>query len=189
MIKKASDCSIRIFMKCLFEHDVSDVENFDAIWTEYVDISGIGETKEMDLLVAIHNIQVRLIIIPAMIQFQLDYIKKFDEPYKDGFWFFKKYGHKLIWNPNFPLAFLKQLEFVQIKEKKYYAESDKLEKELKDLKTDGVVKDGKERQQFIKLLIAVGKPYMGGIDRDKTDMETYGMMVRDYFDSVKEAKI
>lgn len=179
-------------MRCLFEDDHEGVENFDAIWTEYIDISGIAESRDKDLLVAIHNVDVRLFVVPEMIVFQKKFFAEWERehgsgmPYIDGFWFFKKHGHRLKWNEDDPGNFFQQLEFVEIKERKFIAERDDLRKQQKLLHTKGVAIDGNGRREFIKLLNAVGKYRRNDIDRDKTDMETYAYMIKDYFESAPE---
>lgn len=173
-------------MRCLFEDDFEGVENFDAIWTEYIDLSGIAQTRDKDLLVAIHNIEVRLLVIPEMISFQLKFMAENKMPYVDGFWFFKKYGHRLTWNEDDPDNFFKQLEFVDIKERKFIAERDDLKKQQSLLKKNGVVVDGNGRKEFIKLLNAIGKYRRNDIDRDKVDVETYALMIKDYFETSTE---
>ncbi|MDP4264929.1 MAG: hypothetical protein Q8941_20540 [Bacteroidota bacterium] len=197
MIKKASDCSVRLFMRALFEDDRSQIDNFDAIWTEWVDLSGVSETREKDLLTAIHNIHVRQLVIPEMIQLQLEHLRIFKQPYfedpdnpENYFKFFRKYGHRLSWNDEAAKYaveetindFINQLKRVDTKERQFVPELAGLEKELKELKKEGVKIDGNGRKEFIKLLNDVGKYRRNDIDRDKTDVETFAIMVRDFFD-------
>jgi hypothetical protein len=181
MITKASECSLRVFMKCLFEDDQSDVDNFELIWSEYVDLSGLCENREKEILVSIHNIKVRQSVIPALIKFQLDYIERFKEPYLEAFWIFKKYGHQVIWNSDAE-ELARQLERVRLKELQYESQLDMIERELQDLKKEGVKIDGNGRKEFIRLLNDVGKYRRNDIDRDRTDVETFAIMVRDYLD-------
>lgn len=185
MIKKASECSIRQFMHGLYEDDVSEFENIELIWTEYIDLSGISENMEKDLLVSIHNIDVRRMVVPEMVKFQRDCVAALGVPYVAGFWFFKKYGHRLEYDGD-NQAFDHKLEMILADEKVFYAEQEILKKDLEALRKDGVKMDDNGRKEFIRLLNAVGRSYSGGIDRDKTDVESYALMVREYIENQKQ---
>lgn len=181
MITKAAECSINIYMRCMWGNDRTDVENFEKIHDEYMDLSGLAETEQKDVLIAMHNLTVRILVIPAMIKFQCDYFAEYKEPYVDGFGFFKKYGHTLTWELGEAEQFYKQLEKIESKEKKYESQLDILKKQFNDLQKGGkVIAKKNGRQEFIKLINRVGK--YKDIDRDKVDMETFGLMVKDYFE-------
>lgn len=184
MITKASECSLTVFIRCLFDKNYKDVEGWDNIYTEYMDISGIGATIQKDLLVQIHNLHVRIVTVPAMISFQVEYFKKYEEPYLGGFDFFKRHGHKLTWDSEHPGNFAKQLERVETIERKYFAELDQAKKQLDKIEKQGakLPAGGNGRHQFIQLINNVGKYRRNDIDRDKTDVETYALMVKDYFE-------
>lgn len=181
MIKKACECSVRQFMKALFEDDRSEFENFELIWAEYVDLSGLCETREKDLMAAIHNIDIRQKVIPGMSKFEMSYLEEFGKPYLDAFWIFKKFGHRLKWNDD-KEDFLRQLEFMRLKELTHESVRDKLEKELADLRKVGIKIDGNGRKEFIKLLNDIGKQRRNDVDRDKTDVETFALMVKDFLE-------
>lgn len=184
MITKASECSVRQFMRALFEDDLSGFENFENIWTEYIDLAGVSENMEKDLMVAIHNIDVRRLVVPELVKLQRDCIEALGSPYVNGFWLFKKFGHRLSFEGDI-LAFDDQLERALTKEKIHFAEQEKMKKELADLRKNGIQMHGNGRKEFIRLLNVVGKTYSGGIDRDKTDVETYALMVKDYLENVE----
>lgn len=180
MITKASECSITLYMRCLFGKDRTGMDNFEAIHDEYMDISGLAESEQKELLVAIHNLTVRLLVIPGMIKFQCDYFAEYQEPYFDGLLFFKKYGHTITWDLEHPEQFVLQLERMEIKERKYESQLDILKKQFADAQKGVIVQKKNARHEFIRLINRVAKHR--DIDRDKTDMETFGLMVRDYFE-------
>jgi len=184
MIAKASECSVRVFMRALFEEDYTDILDFGKIYDEYVDLSGAAETQELELMVLIHNIEVRMFVTNGFVQFQKDYIAQYNEPYWDGFWVVKKYNHELKWN-NDKQEFLDQMEMMLSREKRFVPELANYQKELSQLQKEGSKPDSNGRKQFIKLLNAVGKDRRNDVDRDKTDVETFALMVKDYFDSRK----
>jgi hypothetical protein len=156
--------------------------NLDVLYTEYIDLSGLGETHQKTLLINIHNLEVRLTVMPALIDLQKKSFAATNAPYEPAFELFKKYGHRLRWDADEPMAFIKQLERVEIREKKCIAELDSFMKELGTLKKEGPKVNANGRQDFIKQLNRVGKP--GFIDREKTDMESYSLMIADYYEEL-----
>jgi len=186
MITKCCECSVRIFMKCLFNQDYEALGggDFEKIHTEYVDLSNIGQTKEFDLMNAIHNLQTRIMTVPILVQVQFGFFKNFEMPFVNAFDEFKKYGHRITWDPERPELFIGQMERVAIKEKKFTAELDTRLKELTDLKKNGVKVDSNSRHSFVKMLNTLGKEGYQ-IDKDKTDMEEMSLMIREYDESVR----
>lgn len=180
MITKCSDCSVRVFMTCLFDHDYTQLEggDFEKIFTEYIDISGIGETKELELMVAIHNIQTRITYIDAQVDIQKKFLHNFGIPFVNAFEDFKKYNHRLSWDPENPDKFVTQLQRVVVIEKKFHAELDTKVAELKKLKKDGVQPNSNGRRDFVRRLNNLGKEGYQ-IDKDKTNMEEVALMIRD----------
>lgn len=184
-IEKCCDCSIKIFMECLFHgrRELLNGGNFEEIFTEYVDLSGIGETQEYNLMNGIHNIQTRMVFIESMIEFHKRFLKEFNMPYVDGFKDLRKYGHRLTWDPEHPQIFVQQLQMMEIKEKKNQAELDKMIKELNALKKDGVKPDKNGRVNFVRQLNNLGKAGYD-INRETTDMEALALMIKDHGEEV-----
>lgn len=181
MITKASECSITKFMAYSFDGKDEDIEGPELIWAEFIDLSGLCENREKDIMVVMHNICVRKFVIPGLIQFQLAHLEKFEKPYIDGFWLFKKYGHRLEWKEDLQ-EFVMQMDRIRLAELQYDSQLESLEKDLQSLKKDGVKITGNGRTEFIRLLNDVGKYRRNDIDREKTDIETFALMVKDYFD-------
>lgn len=190
MITKCSQCSIKVFMDCLFENDFRGLDGggkdeLDVIHTEYVDLSGIGETREYELMISIHNTEERLTFITTQLEIQQRFFKNFDIPFVNAFDDFRKYGHRLTWDDNNPEAFLKQLDMIEIREKKFVAEYDKHVKELKTLKSDGVKIDGNGRRDFIRQMNNLRR-FGYQVDKDKTDIEELALMIRDHSNIMRE---
>lgn len=173
MITKASECNIRTFMRCLFEQDYTGVKNFDSIHQEYIDTS--GESRWLDLQITIHNTNVRVATVPAMIKFQHEYFKQYKEPYWDGFWFFEKYGYKLTWDPKNPAQFFNQLERIEMEEKKYELRLDRLKEDFEVMQKNG-------EYEFINLFNKIRESK--DIDMDQTDIRSFALMVKDYSESI-----
>ncbi len=187
MITKCSECSVKIFMKCLFDGDASDLGggDFDKIYTEYIDISGIGESKEFSLMSNIHNLNARILFIDAMIEVQKRFFMNFDIPFIDGLKDFRRYGHRITWDSANPDLFIKQLERVETVEKKFLSELDNYMNELESIRKNGVQPNVNGRIEFVRLLNELGKEGYK-IDREITDMESVALMVKDYNQSVMD---
>lgn len=182
---QCSEVSVKQFMDAMYNgrfEGIGGQANMDPLYTEYIDLSGLGETHQKTLLINIHNLEVRLTVMPALIDLQKKSFAATNVPYEPAFELFRKYGHRLRWDSDEPMAFIKQLERVDIREKKCIAELDEFMKELADLKENGPKISANGRQDFIKQLNRVGKP--GFIDREKTDMESYALMIADYHEDL-----
>ena len=62
-ILKCCDINIRTFMAAMFNQQydgVGGADNWEIVYTEYIDLSGIGETQQYHLLCNIHNTQKRI---------------------------------------------------------------------------------------------------------------------------------
>lgn len=187
---KASECSIKIFMLCLCEGKLELVggeENWDALYTEYIDLSGAADTKECTLLRNIHNIKCRLWMISSLIAHQISWHSQFSVPFPHAFKDFKGYGHRLVWNDDWP-DFEKQLQRVETKEKKKVAELDILQKEYEKLKAHGLkAKDVKanDKKDFIKLIHAIEENRGFALSRTETMIDEFAIMVKTQKDAAE----
>lgn len=174
-------------MACLFDKDETGLEggDWEKLFTEYVDISGIGETIEFDLLLSIHNIQVRMTFIASMVELQKRFFKEFNMPFLKAFEDFKKYGHRISWDASDPGKFITELQRIEVRERRFQSELDVKVKELKKLKKDGVQPNTDGRKDFVRQLNNLGKVGYK-IDRDKTDMEELALMIKDQNSILKD---
>ena len=174
-----SDISVRRFMAALFNKDLTGLNNWEELYMSFIDLSGMGESRESALMVGIHNIQVRLTVIEGFINYQTKFLQEFDMPFEQGFDDIKCYGHRLTWDAGNPGAFLKQMKLVESKENKNISQLDVLYKELKDLRENGHKADSTSRADFVRMLNTLNKAGFT-IDKDKTDMEELSLMIKDY---------
>lgn len=182
MITKCSECSIRIFMRCLFNQDYEGVENFESIYTEYIDLSGIGLTQEFNLLLNIHNIQTRLNAVENHVRIHRAYFAAAGVPWEENFKDLAKYGHHLTAQGDF----LRQLDMIAIREKRFVAEMNRDEKTLEVLqKKQHTVNTHDARKDFVKYKNGLGKAGYQ-IDKDKTDMEEYSLMIKENTDEIMQ---
>lgn len=236
----ASECNIKNFMLCLYEGKIELVggkDDWEIIYTTYIDLSGAADTKEVTLQRQIHNIDVRLAAISSLISFQISWysftlsikyesenelyelnkkLNALDKHSNDfekcksdieisivdreliisklpsaaifAFDDFKKYGHRLSWSGDWD-NFQQQLKIVETKEKKRIAEKDGLLKEYTKLKTQGMKVsniDKEDRKVFLRLLNATSQ-YIGyHIDKEKTMIDEFALMVKDRNDIIEQ---
>jgi len=180
-----SDITVRIFMRCLFNKDYEGVDNWEELYTAYIDLSGMGESRHLQLMVTIHNLQVRLSFIQGWLEFQKTWTKQFKEPFIEGFKDMEKFNHRVTWDPGKPLDFIEQLKRIEAKEKRNVAELDLQMKELDELmKTKKHKEKATDRADFIRMLNTLGKEGYK-IDRDKTDMEELSLMIKQHSEEVE----
>lgn len=167
---------------------VGGIANWEIVFTEYIDLSGIGETTQFELLTNIHNVQLRIAKITGLIELEKKFFMAFDEPFIPAFDDFRKLGHRLSWDVGNPEQFIQQLERVESNEKQYRAELDEYMQELKELQTQGVKVDSNSRQSFVKTLNRLGK-HGYKIDKDTTDMEELSLMIKEYQEEIDQRMI
>lgn len=184
-----SDIVLRAFMLAMFNQKyeaVGGIDNWDAVYTEYIDLSGIGETQEFNLLTNIHNVQHRITQVQGYLDIQKKFFATFNEPFEPALKDLRKFGHRLTWDIGNPKQFIQQLEMCEVKEKTYVAQLDSYMKELTDLKKEGVKKiTTNGRVDFVKQMNRLGKDGYK-IDKDKTDMEEYSLMIREYNEELQQ---
>ncbi len=207
-IRRAADCNIKAFIACLFDEDYhvltiagtpeeADLQKaFQDIYVEYLDLSGTAKSQELGLLKAIQRLHIRIKTIESCVFMQRVAIKMMDEPFTPGFALLSKYGHRLYWNNERPdkESILQKLVEIEAKEQRYTHELDRKVKELEALKqnntrdtpADPDRNKKSERKAFISLMNNLQK-HGFPIDKDKTTVEEFALMIRDYFDEVQRA--
>src|ERR1700749_359678 len=178
-----SECSIKVFMECLCNKKYDGVGGFDnwnSIYTEYIDLSGSADTKECSLKRTILDIELRLSFINSVIEVNIRSLNAFNLPFPGTIEDIKNYGHHIAWNGD-KEDFVKQLKKIERRESKRIAEREGLIKELNQLVKEGMkatnVKEN-DRKNFLVLLNGIGKHQGYGIDKDKTMMDEFSLMVK-----------
>lgn len=174
------DFTISDLMACMFEKDFSKAgseEAWNSIYTEYVDLSGAANTREVTIQREIFNIECRLNYVHTAIGLHIKCYNEFGKPLPQATLGLKSLGHQISWNGdwnNFEL----QLKMIEAREKKKIAERDKFLKELKELQK-GNLKPA-TRTDFLRLVITIEKHLGFAIDRGKRNAEDFALMVKDY---------
>lgn len=181
--------SIREFMNALFKNDrsVMDEETFQLVNTEYIDTAGLYETEEFSQVSYIHYLNGRINSVKIAVRLQRAFLDKFDVPYTPGFEVLKKNGHVVKWNKN-KEEFLKSLERIENKEKKYLSELEGCIKKLTDKRAKKINNEEPvqiSRGGFIRTINSLGK--IGyKIDKDKETVEDLAFMIKAQLEENKQ---
>jgi hypothetical protein len=174
-----SEITVRRFRKAL-KGDLEGIENWNDLYLEWLDKSGIAEAEELSLMIAIHNLEGRLSYIKSWVEWQRGFIKEVGQPVEQTFEDLKKYGHRVTWSGDLK-EFDLQLTLIESKEKRNKAELDKLNKDLKELQMDrtAIKHETNNDAGFMKMLARLNKDGYK-IIQDKTDMEELSYIVKQH---------
>lgn len=174
--------TIREFISAWFacKRDVMDDEEFDTVYTEYVDTSGLFQSDDFDKMSYIQFLGGRINSIKIAIRLQREFITEFGQPYIENFEFFKMKGHRLKWNKDIE-DFIKQLNSVELKESKNIAQLEKCIVELKKIRDTKGETVSVTRGSFITTINSLGKIGFK-IDNDKTTVEELAYMIKQQFE-------
>lgn len=171
-----STCTINEMIGFMF--DGKTHPNWDEIYLEYIDTSGIAITQEYELLLGIHNLQTRLNAVPEYVKVQTVCWYNFRRLHPVATERLARYGYKMPKTGD-PIPVLARIES---KEKRFHHDIKVKEAQLEKLRSSQKTgKEGKEsRREFIRLLNHLGTKYR--VDRDKTTCEELALMVKDMND-------
>lgn len=205
IISEASECTVNQFIRCAFQDkyrvllvdgEATDEElkaAFENIEAQYVDISGLFQTREFEMSGYIDFLGKRVGTVQRFIELQFRFIDEFQTPFIPAFGLVKRYGHNLFWNPEYPdlELFKKKLTTIEMKEKKYNSILHTKIKELIEFRKKIIKKDFTKletRQQFITTLNRLQQARFV-IDRDKTMMEEIALCIKDHKEQQEEQKM
>lgn len=175
------EITINQFIKMWFKDSPS--EEFEKIYSEYLDLSGLFVSRQFDLLAYIYRLSNRITSIKMSLCIQREMIDVFGEPYEPGLSFFEKYHHKVYWNGD-RKQFLDYLIKIESKESRFEKELAKKQKEFSESqKTKKQPKTiTQTRHDFITMLNTLSKNGYK-IDRDKTTVEELALMIKETQDN------
>lgn len=205
IITDAADCNIKRFKLCAFkgkykvllvDGEATDEElqqAFEMIYAQYIDLSGMYQTREFELSAYINSLDNRIRTIERFVELQRLFLGEFNMPFLPSFGLVKRYGHHLVWNPEYPDTdlFKKKLAQIEMKEKKYHSI---LNTKIKDLVEFRKKQNNKEhtllesRKQFITTLNRLQQAKFV-IDDEKTTVEDLAIMICDHKDQIEENKM
>lgn len=192
---KCEKVTINIFIEAWFSHEFERIskEDFDIVYSEYIDISGLYSSKEFEIFAYINYLKNRIFLSKTLVAVQLMCLEAFNAPYEDGFDLFEKVGHKVSWNGD-EKKFIAQMNKISSLTRTKELELRRKEFEFIQLK-EAKQQDKPEvqsRHEFIKMLNSLNKQGYN-IDRDKTTVEDLALIIKqlqeEYTKSSIESKI
>jgi hypothetical protein len=201
LIESISELTLKQFEQCLFKDNYSvlviegEASDHDlkaawiSLYTEYIDLSGLATTAELDLMKTIFYLDCRVKKIALLLHIQRESLDKIGMPCLAAFDLIRYDGHGLNWDKEKPNidTFNKQLLAIENNEKKYQIQYDGKMKELfesKKKQSEGQVTVLQKRKEFIRTINTLTK-YGYKIDRDKTSVEEFALMLCDYNDIIE----
>lgn len=182
-----SDISVRVFMRCLFNKDYTDVPNWEDIYTQYIDLSGLSKEGHLGLLVAKHNLEVRLKHISDWLELQQKVFELLNKPHLPSIDDLLKYAHRVSWDPEQPEKFIERLLYIEGYEKRNHVELRMILKEIDNLEKVQNHKTVNARNEFV-IMLNVLRKNGNPVDKDKTDMEELSLMIKSHRDEVAAYK-
>jgi len=170
---KCEKVNIEIFMQAWFNHDFTNItkEDFDIVYSEYIDLTGLYNSKEFELFAYINYLKNRIYTAKTLVWAQLIFLEQFKVPYIDGFEVFERIGHKVSWNDD-EKKFIAQMN--RISSMTRAKELELRRKEFEFMQLRNAKKEDKpeiqSRHDFIRMLNSFNKEGYR-IDRKETTVE------------------
>jgi len=199
IVETASECTIKQFIRATFEgkHNVLIIEGnptdeqlknaFEYIYAQYVDMSGLYQSQEFEIVAYIDFLDKRIWTMKRFVELQKTFISHFDMPYLPGLKIAEKYGHKLYWDPNYPDSFITKLNSIAVKEAKYTIKVAEKVTELVALRKKKVTKEHsilESRKDFITMLNRLQQQRFV-INKSETTVEELALMIKDQRDQAQ----
>ena len=182
------------FEKAMFKQDYSEMtkEDFDIVYSEYIDTAGLYESEEFDKMCYINFLHNRNNSLKIGVDLQIKFVNEFGVAYSPAFDFFREKGHILVWRNK--EDFLAQLKRVELKEAKYISKLETSIKELMDArekrekeKDKNQIKKINPRENWIRTINSLGK--IGyKIDKRSTTVEDFAYMIKQQSEEYKSIK-
>ena len=178
----------------MFKQDYSEMtkEDFDIVYSEYIDTAGLYESEEFDKMCYINFLHNRNNSLKIGVDLQIKFVNEFGVAYSPAFDFFREKGHILVWSNK--EDFLAQLKRVELKEAKYISKLETSIKELMDArekrekeKDKNQIKKINPRENWIRTINSLGK--IGyKIDKRSTTVEDFAYMIKQQSEEYKSIK-
>lgn len=162
-------------------------EDFQIVYTEYIDISGMYKSKELELHAYIVYLKNRTLVLKTIVEVQRMCLETFNKPYEGADELFESFGHKLIWDGNVD-KYKIQLDKISSRVRTMSTELKHKEFEynqLKDARKNNEQPIVQTRHDFIRMLNTFNKNGFN-IDRDKTTVEELALMIKQIKDESAE---
>jgi hypothetical protein len=182
MTLKCEKVVIESFILAWFNNDYEKLskEDFEIVYAEYIDLSGLYQTKEFELVTYINYLKNRIYVLKTVVYAQETYFEVFKTPYIPGLDFIKEqFGFTYEWTGNDKsfFIFLRKIEnaartkSTELKRKEFEFDN------LAAAKMQGDVSKVQSRHEFIRMLNSLSKQGYK-IERDKTTIEELALILK-----------
>jgi hypothetical protein len=186
LITRASDCTIKRFMQAWFDNVREDID-FEAIHLEYVDLSGIGKTRQLELEARVHWINNRIERVKMLVYAERVAIIELSLPFSAGIEDLRSLGHKIYWDGDSKL-FMELLTRIETKEKKYFGQLEIAQSELNlfihEQNKGEAHTTIQSRQMFISNIIMLRKSGHYIIENETT-VETLALIIKSHNEDIE----
>lgn len=173
----ASTCLLGDFKRMWFVENRQDDE-FNAIHLEYVDLSGLTKTRELELNSQLYSLQNRCERVKWLLYGLRVSVAELGKPFDAGIDDLRSLGHKLYWDGDAAL-FFSLLNKIEGKESKYKMQLEEKEREVIEFhkaQSTGKTTVTQTRQAFIKNEIELRK--RGHYITDQITVETFALIIK-----------
>lgn len=180
MQRNESNTTIEQFENCWFNKDYSEIqkEDFDVIFTRFLDISKSFSLEEAHLLSHIYHIKNRITCVDLFIAAQKLSIVVNDKPSEEHFDLMKPYGYTLTYNGSHK-NFLEQLESLEAREARFQHEL-KSKLEIYEKRKTKMKKNSDEDEKLDFKMLIIRLQHNGYfIDKSKTTVEELALIIKD----------
>lgn len=203
-INTAAECTVKQFETCCFENKLRALliegeatdeelrEAFERIYEQYVDLSGLYETREFEMSAYINSLTVRIFTVQEFVRLQREFVSQFNVPYVPGFYLVKKYGYTIQWDHDAPDldTFSARLEKIESKEAKFKSELKRKQAELAEFQKKKITGEFtllESRRQFLTQILRLQQAkYV--INKRETSVEELAYALRDQKDIQEEER-
>jgi hypothetical protein len=193
----AADCTVKQFMRAWFDDYRGDMDDatFHNIHIEYVDISGLAKTHQLELesqrrhiLSRIEWFKYKLFELRTWVTGFDNEILSVSKPFQESISLVKSKGHKLYYTGD-KQEFLGMIARIESKEKKYKMELEEKEKEIDAFikqsiggETQTLVQSRRTFIQNINMLRREGNP----VSQTETTVEELALMIRWHNEQIEQ---
>jgi hypothetical protein len=187
---------IESFILAWFNKDYEKLskEHFETVYAEYIDLAGLYQTKEFELVTYINYLKNRIYVLRAIVSSQKMHYEVIKTPYMEGLEFVKEeFGFVYEWTGNEQsfYSFLRKIENAARTKSTELRRKEFEFNELVEAKMEGNVSKVQSRHEFIRMLNSLNKQGYK-IERDKTTIEELALVIKqiqeDYVKAEAESK-
>lgn len=171
-------------MNAWFDEDTSvmNVEQFQKLYYEYIDLSGSAFNKDFEKKAHINYLITRTNSVKLFINLQREFVKDFDICYKPNLSFLSNFGYTFKWENK--EQFLKLLNKIESKEQKYIIQLEELAASISEEHNE---EEKQTRKGFMSNIISLRKNGYE-VNLNETTVEELALSIKHSIDEYNNYK-